>query len=186
MNLTANSAAGANWTTFCNENYSFVADANTQVFKVALSGTGDLTMNKVDNRIVDAGTAVVLKSTDNPVMTLTDDASGDTQTNNLKGVSAIAGETSDGKMFVLNYTVANGVGFYKLTSGEKVGLGKAYLTYDGELARGFFLFDEATGISATQMNNEEVNGEMYDLQGRRVSQPAKGMYIVNGKKYIKK
>ena len=39
----------------------------------------------VTNGIVDAGTAVVLKSTDNPVMTLTDDASGDTQTNNLKG-----------------------------------------------------------------------------------------------------
>jgi uncharacterized protein YlzI (FlbEa/FlbD family) len=27
---------------------------------------------------------------------------------------------------------------------------------------------------------------MYDLQGRRVAQPTKGLYIVNGKKYIVK
>lgn len=193
MNLTANSAAGANWTTFYNENYSFVADANTQVFKVALSGTGDLTMNKVDNRIVDAGTAVVLKNTvDNPVMTLTTTASGDKQANSLIGVSAVAGVTATdaSTIYVLYHTVANGVGFYKLATGSTVGLGKAYLTYNpgpsGGDAREYFLFDEATGISATQMNNEEVNGEMYDLQGRRVAQPAKGMYIVNGKKYIKK
>ena len=41
-----------------------------------------------------------------------------------------------------------------------------------------------TGISATLMNNERVNSEIYDLLGRKVSQPTKGLYIVNGKKVI--
>ena len=45
MYLTANSAGNAKWMTFYNQNYSFEADAKTQVFKVALSGKGDLTMN---------------------------------------------------------------------------------------------------------------------------------------------
>ena len=45
---------------------------------------------------------------------------------------------------------------------------------------------EPTGISATQMNNEIVNSDVYDLLGRKVAQPTKGLYIVNGKKVIVK
>lgn len=41
----------------------------------------------------------------------------------------------------------------------------------------------ATSIEALDVQ-PEVNGSVYDLQGRRVSQPAKGLYIVNGKKVI--
>ena len=44
------------------------------------------------------------------------------------------------------------------------------------------------GIESATLNDnvEMINDNVYDLQGRRVSQPAKGLYIVNGKKYIKK
>lgn len=35
-------------------------------------------------------------------------------------------------------------------------------------------------------NGEEWNNAVYDLQGRRVSQPTRGLYIVNGKKIIVK
>ena len=193
MNLKANSAAGANWMTFYNEKYSFQADASTQVFKVALSDTGDLTMNKVDNRIVDAGTAVVLKTTGggNPVMTLTTTASGDEQVNSLIGVAGPGVETSEGTMFVLN-NGTQGVGFYRLTSGKTLGVGKAYLIYDdsndpeqgGNQAREFFGFGDTTGINDVRGQKEDVRGEYYDLQGRRVSQPTKGLYIVNGKKVV--
>jgi arabinan endo-1,5-alpha-L-arabinosidase len=35
-------------------------------------------------------------------------------------------------------------------------------------------------------NVEESNSAIYDLQGRRISQPTRpGIYIRNGKKYIK-
>ena len=60
MNLTANSADGAYWTTFYQENYRFKADTNTQVFKVTLY-VDQLTMHEVANGIVDKNTAVVLK-----------------------------------------------------------------------------------------------------------------------------
>ena len=185
MNLTNNLAAGAYWTTFYNELLSFQADANTQVFKVALSGD-KLTMHEVEDRIVDEGTAVVLKSTGNPVMTLTADREN-TVKYDLIGVNDPEGKENDGTFYVLNYTEEDGVGFYKLDSEGKVGLGKAYLTYDdgGGDARGFFLFNDATGIESVSLNDGE-NGEVYDLQGRRVAQPGKGLYIVSGKKYIKK
>ena len=182
MNPTANAAGGAKWTTFYNQNYSFAADEYTEVFKVALSGD-ELTMNKVNNGIVDKNTAVVLKTTgDNPVMTKTTTASGDTQANDLTGVSDAAGVENNGTFYVLN-NGSQGVGFYKMKSGKTVGVGKAYLTYTAG-AREFFDFNETTSISEElRVKSEEfATAPVYDLQGRRVSQPTKGLYIVNGKK----
>ena len=43
---------------------------------------------------------------------------------------------------------------------------------------------ETTGIDATLVNSEKVNSVVYDLQGRKVAQPTKGLYIVNGKKVV--
>lgn len=46
--------------------------------------------------------------------------------------------------------------------------------------------DETTGISEERIVKSEnvATAPVYDLQGRRVAQPAKGLYIVNGKKLI--
>ena len=184
MNLTANSAGGAYWTTFYNNIYSFQADANTQVFKVTLY-VDQLTMHEVANGIVDKNTAVVLKSTGNPVMTLTTSASSNTDDNNLVGVNDPAGKTSDGTMYVLN-NGSNGVGFYKLKSGSKLGVGKAYLEYDDPTAPSFFGFgDETTDIENFAKSQEPTaNGPYYNLAGQRVAQPTKGLCIVNGKKVV--
>ena len=43
---------------------------------------------------------------------------------------------------------------------------------------------ETTGISASLMNSEKVNSEVYNLNGQRVMNPAKGLYIVNGRKDV--
>ena len=102
---------------------------------------------------------------------------------------AVAYAPGDGKY---NYILNNvsGIGFYK-AAGMTVATGRAYLqtTYDVTTsdARMVMVFaDEATGIDATQMNGEEKAASTYDLQGRRVAQPVKGLYIVNGKKVIVK
>ena len=187
MNLTANSADGAKWTTFYNKSYHFVADANTQVFKVGLSGT-TITLKKVSDRIVNASTGVVLKTTGggNPVMTLTTSSSGNIDTNNLEGVSNAEGKTSDGTMFVLNYKAATGVGFYRLKSGKNLGVGKAYLTYSGALAPEFLGFEnDVTAIEDVVKSQEQTaDSQYFNLNGQRVAQPTKGLYIVNGKKVI--
>ena len=36
------------------------------------------------------------------------------------------------------------------------------------------------------VNHQEENGAIYNLNGQRVSNPRKGIYIQNGKKYIAK
>ena len=69
---------------------------------------------------------------------------------------------------------------------------RAYFDFDDVLsevagagARISMNFDEMTGISD---NNREAitNNRYYDLQGRRVEKPSKGLYIRNGKKEIVK
>lgn len=48
------------------------------------------------------------------------------------------------------------------------------------------LYIEKTGIMMTIDNEQQANGVFYDLQGRRVETPTKGIYIKNGKKYVVK
>jgi len=43
---------------------------------------------------------------------------------------------------------------------------------------------ETTGISTVKTAADKMDGEWYDLSGRRVAQPAKGIYVKNGKKVI--
>ena len=185
MNLTANAAGGAYWMTFYNQNYDFEADANTKVFKAALTDTELELTELTTDQTVTKNNAVILKSTASPiVMTKTSTASSnDFSGNSLQGVSAAAGLTAadPSTTFVLN-NGTGGVGFYRLKSGKTVGVGKAYLTYAGALAREFFLFDEATGIEMPTVEDVNADAVVYDLQGRRVVNPTKGLYIVNGKK----
>lgn len=191
MNLTANEGeTGQYWMTFYNENYNFQADANTQVFKAALSGTKVSLTELATDKIVNKDNAVLLKSTASPiVMTLTSTNSENVFTgNDLNGVSDPAGKTDDGKMYVLNYTAANGVGFYKLATGSKLGVGKAYLSYSDGGASNFFGLDDdgTTGIDNGQWTIDNSDKVFYDLNGRRIMNPMKGLYIVNGKKVLLK
>lgn len=45
---------------------------------------------------------------------------------------------------------------------------------------------ESTGISSLNANLQNGKSDIFDLQGRRVQNPVRGIYIVDGKKWIKK
>lgn len=186
-NVTANSASEAYWATFYSNAGNYQAAEGTQVFTVSLAGTG-ITMHEVSDRIAKSGQGVVLKktTTGNFTMTLTETApAGDFSGNSLTGTMTVINTTGANDYYVLGGK--SGAGFYKLsnTSGT-IGANKAYLTYSGggaAAARGFFLFDETTGIEMpTAEDNDNADAVVFDLQGRRVLNPTKGLYIVNGKK----
>ena len=121
-------------------------------------------------------------------MTLTTAASGDTNSNDLKGVDNVDGKESDGSMYVLNYKAAIGVGFYKLASGKKLGYGKAYL--DNSSAPNYMNFDEDETTEINSIENGKLtveSSEVYNLAGQRMAHPTqKDLYIVNGKKIVVK
>ena len=65
---------------------------------------------------------------------------------------------------------------------------KAYLAVpkDVEAREGWWFDSETTGIKTVENAASSINGEVYNLAGQRVAQPAKGLYIVNGKKVVVK
>ncbi len=102
--------------------------------------------------------------------------------------SALVGVLEDTKVDAGIFVLLDGdqgVGFYKTTNEFTIGAGTAYLPAQTTTARTFIGFDsdELTGIS--EVSAEQLNGVAYDLQGRRVVNAQKGLYIVNGKKVIK-
>lgn len=160
MNLTGNEGAtGEYWMTFYNLDYNFQVPATTRIFKAWLSGT-------------------TLALTE-----LTTDSGNDFSHNALEGVSYPGGKAGDGSTYVLNKKAGTGVGFYKLADGKKVGVGKAYLTTSAS-APEFLAFDETTNIKTTNFTDCTDSKEWYNLNGQRVANPTKGLYIVNGKKVI--
>ena len=46
------------------------------------------------------------------------------------------------------------------------------------------LDDETTGINGVNAAEKKFDGAVYDLSGRKVAQPTRGLYIVNGKKVV--
>lgn len=185
IDVTANEGASSEfWATFYSNGMNYQAPSGTQVFKVALAGSA-ITMTEITDRIVKSGQGVVLKKTTSGSITMTptsSNSSDDYSGNSLVGT--MTNITNPGNAYVLNYKAATGAGFYKLSSGGTIGANKAYLTYSSG-APEFFGFDgNTTSINEVRGKMEDVSGEYYDLQGRRVSQPTKGLYIVNGKKVV--
>lgn len=93
-----------------------------------------------------------------------------------------------------NYILAADGGvakFFAVANGSTLAKGKAYLQTDAQLtpragagSRGVSIIfaDEATGIEA--VTTQQGDGQWYNLQGQKVAQPAKGLFIKNGKKVI--
>lgn len=76
------------------------------------------------------------------------------------------------------------VGFYKLPDGGAVQACHAYLNVPAS-ARSFYGFDnnEDTGINAVQ-SAPLTNRGYYNLNGQRIENPSKGLYILNGRKVV--
>ena len=152
------------------------------------AGEGTLTLTPATT--VKAGEGLLLKGNagEYVVPRTTTDA---TYTNYLVGVpttTSISPTEGDYTNFVLaNGT--HGVNFYALSKTGNISAGKAYLklpTADinqSNLSRGFVIDDNGTTSISTPIRNE-YDDMLYDLQGRRVNKPSKGLYIMNGKKVI--
>ena len=105
----------------------------------------------------------------------------------LKSDRKTAG-TKDGSTVYVLANKSLGVGFYRWT-GDDLGAGRVYLPVGATVAGAHeycgFIEDGTTAILSIDDFKANV-GPFYDLQGRRVDNPTKGIYIVNGKKVIVK
>ena len=161
----------------------------------ASNAEGNTVTLKETTATVPAGTGLMIKGTADDMFTIDIAESGNAITGNLlkaSNGSEVAASATGTYHYVFGYDKNNAsiYGFYNLTQATTVPAGKAYLetstALSGGGARALIIIDDenTTGISATLTNNETLNNEYFDLQGRRVAQPTKGLYIVNGKKVI--
>lgn len=162
--------------------------AGVKAYKASVSGK-TVTFTEL-NQTVPANTGILIEGTgtsvDIPVA-----ASGTAVTGNAFEVNTTGATFSgDGDYYYFGL-VKNTLTFRKFTpSSVAIPANKAYLKVlkssvdAGARELNVVFEDEATGISAIPMNSEVMNNNYFDLQGRRVAQPTKGMYIVNGKKII--
>lgn len=114
------------------------------------------------------------------------------QDNDLVGAAGgkiVTADDATAYTYVFGKSAADGLCFFKVTDGQQVSVpvGKAYLSAAVAPARMSIVFnDEVTGIKSIDNGQLTIDNTAYDLQGRRVAQPAKGLYIINGKKVIVK
>lgn len=127
---------------------------------------------------------------DNFLLLIPGTATSDFSDNILSGTTTRLPITEEEKttLFVLG-NGSNGIGFYNPSS-TTLKENRAFLTADavtGEATNGLRLEfgGEPTGITATETLNN-ANAPIYDLSGRRVANPVKGIYVKGGKKiYVK-
>ena len=87
-----------------------------------------------------------------------------------------------------NYYVLNGHDFIWVKDAGTIGANKCWLAISGNssgASRLSIVFGESTGIAGVSVEGAEHTG-WYDLSGRRVAKPAKGVYVKDGKKIVVK
>lgn len=142
-------------------------------------------LTEITGGVIPAGVAAVIEKTGaGESYEFTFAPSGSTaNANDLQGVYVETTIPAENNAYVLaNGT--KGVAFYLLSETERVlGANKAYLSVPNDAAgvKAFVLdLGDLTGINSTEVAGEEV---YYDLQGRRVLKPVKGIYVTkSGKK----
>ncbi len=201
---TVTATVGANgYTTFASSYPLDLTDANRPAGLKAYKATRDganLTFTAL-NQTVPAGTGLLLLGEtkggnyDIPVA-----ASGDVVSSNaLVGVIAPTAKQSNPSgnyYFVMKKAASesDALAFAPLSTSSAVSIpaGKAYIevpnsAFSGGANELTISFEEDGGVTGIQNLTPALSkgeGAVFDLQGRRVAQPAKGLYIVNGRKVV--
>lgn len=165
--------------------------------------TVEIAGNNVAGYYIPANTGVLLNSKNSGEVTYytvenKEVAEYDAILNNMLMPSVAGGEfTAETtkvyyKLAYDDYKAQTGLGFYwgaENGGAFKVKAGTAYLAVPKTIAasaKGFTLNGEATGIEGVNANVENAKA-IYNLNGQRVASMAKpGLYIVNGKKVVRK
>ncbi len=185
----------AGYATYVNTDYDLdFSEPSIEAYKVKVSTKGKATLTKVDN--VPVGTPVLLYKEGGateaiPVMT---GAAAVTDNDLVAGTgAAVATTDGDNTNMILN-VVDEKIGFY-FANNQTVATNRAYLHFATSLApeaqagaRMAMVFGDegTTAISGIKNSELSIDNSVYNLNGQKVMQPTKGLYIVNGKKVIVK
>ena len=188
-----------------NENFEVPAGCTAYIIKtVTQQGSANLGLTTEEafaaGSVIPKQTGFILKGTAGSTVYYRAGLTGVTEvdvTGNLLVGTATEQEISGaGYKYYLFGKGAKGQGFYHQTGRDgnsiKLGAHRAGLKLSASgpdfapAKELIFNFDDATttGVNTVQPAVEKKNDVIYDLQGRRVTNPSRGIYIVNGKKVV--
>ena len=155
-----------------------------ELYKVKTnSGGKSVTTTKVDDGILPQGTAALIKGSAGEIYAsdIVTSASAWSDNDLIPTTETLYG---DGSIYVLN-TGSAGVGFYRLLNDGTVTAGRGYIVLQGSGVKALPFGDDDTPTDIRTIDAEgNAPSVFYDLSGRRVSKPSRGLYIVNGKKVL--
>jgi len=155
-----------------------------EAYYVSATTSETATLTPISN--IPANQGVILKGNEGicQLYTTTDDAAS-VNDNKLVGAINRTQITDASKKYVL-YNNNGTPEFRKITADTYLDAYKCYLS-TAAFARLSIIFDDNYTTGIETINHETVTGNLYyDLSGRRVANPTKGLYIINGKKVIMK
>ena len=181
----------AGWATLILGNNTVIPES-IKAYTITEINNGYVTLTQVTG-VLPANEAVIIEATtDNYyfVKTTTKEVTSSFENNLLEGT------LTDENIYKEAYVLANGdkgVGLYKAEMNQADGTAflnnanKAYLPKPAgaaNVACYSFRFDGTTGIENVEGQSEGT--AIYDLMGRRVENPTRGIYVINGKKVLVK
>ena len=178
----------AEYATYCNASNALDFSETGITAYTATDETTYVKLHEITSGQVPANTPVVLykAGADGTAINVPGIASAAAVGDNDLKVVGTGGISGVVNMYVLAKK-SDIVGFYLWDKTKTLNEGKIYLDASGAGSRSFLgLGDETTGISNLTPALSEGEGAVYDLQGRKVAQPTKGLYIVNGRKVVLK
>ena len=188
--ITISPATGKTYTTFCRAiDLDFTNVSGIEAYVVSNMSASSATITQVFT--LPAGEGAILKRTDNGASESFDipfaESANAIATNYMVGIT----KAKDMSGIANAYILKDGL-FYEC-SGGTLAAGKAYLNDENGVwatssSPSFSLIvdGETTGIDSLTPALNQGEGVYYDLSGRRIAEPTKGIYILNGKKVVVK
>lgn len=169
------------WRTFYDANQGYTADDNTTVYVASENTATKVTLSDIGSKNIPSGTPVILKTTDTSrQITLTE---GNVPAFN--GTNALYAST-EGENLENVYRLGygnNGISFYKYSTTSATA-GIVYVPNVGSNAPSLNIEFGSGATSIETIKSNDDMREVYNLNGQRIAQPTKGLYIVNGKKVV--
>lgn len=183
------STSGNGYGTYCSEYALDFSGSGVDAYTAAYDeAKGKVVLTKIADGIVPANTGVVLYSEttgeqDIPTTTTTNTIDVDNEMVGVTVQTPVAYHPDSKYNYILQQ------GKFKKATGASLRANRAYLstTYNVSSVSGAPELDLVFGDETTGIQNIErtINdNQYYTLDGRRVAQPTKGLYIVNGKKVV--
>ena len=186
-NITCNES-GCTWATYSTLylDYAVKIPSGVVAYRGVLNGNNtELVLYKIRNGIVPANYAVIIIDTNKSEMITLSKTTTEVsmENNSLEGTLVDITGINREDYYVLGHTSANHVAFYHPKE-SILKANKAYLPRPTGVSeiKVRWADNDATGI--TGIETDEQDAIYYDLMGRRVTNPTKGIYIKNGKKVL--